>query len=127
MNSVFLVNGCFDLFHIGHSLFLDFAKTEAERLGCKLLVAVNDDLSVRNLKGAGRPIRCQEERIAWVRNYGYNPILFDGDVEKLINNFHPVVVVRGYDQKIEPFLKHWLLAPKLADISTTELLSKMGR
>lgn len=50
--SVALANGCFDLLHVGHVRYLQGAKLEADRL----VVAVNDDSSVTEIKGAGRPI-----------------------------------------------------------------------
>ena len=45
-------NGCFDLLHVGHVRYLEAAAAEADRL----IVAINDDESVRTLKGEGRPI-----------------------------------------------------------------------
>jgi len=50
--SVALANGCFDLLHVGHIRYLQGAKLEADHL----VVAVNDDSSVTEIKGAGRPI-----------------------------------------------------------------------
>ena len=47
-----LANGCFDLLHVGHVRYLQAAAAEADRL----IVAVNDDASVADLKGDGRPI-----------------------------------------------------------------------
>jgi rfaE bifunctional protein nucleotidyltransferase chain/domain len=55
---VVLTNGCFDLLHVGHVQSL----TAARALGDVLVVAVNDDASVRALKGPGRPILPVEER-----------------------------------------------------------------
>ena len=51
-------NGAFDLLHVGHIRYLDAAKREADRL----IVAVNDDASVRGLKGANRPILGENDR-----------------------------------------------------------------
>src|ERR671932_609515 len=51
-------NGCFDILHVGHVRYLQ----QARELGDALLVAVNSDRSVRELKGAGRPVMNQEER-----------------------------------------------------------------
>ena len=50
--TVAFANGCFDLLHVGHVRYLEAAAEEAD----VLVVAVNDDASVRALKGAGRPI-----------------------------------------------------------------------
>ncbi|MDB3986536.1 adenylyltransferase/cytidyltransferase family protein [Pseudomonadales bacterium] len=51
-------NGCFDIIHSGHVIFLQAAK----RLGDKLLVLLNDDSSISELKGAGRPVNSFEDR-----------------------------------------------------------------
>jgi len=56
---VVLANGAFDLLHVGHVRHL----TAARNLGDVLVAAVNSDLSVRRLKGAGRPIVPEEERL----------------------------------------------------------------
>src|SRR5919201_4334011 len=51
-------NGCFDILHVGHVRYLQ----RARELGDALLVAVNSDRSVRELKGAGRPVMNEGER-----------------------------------------------------------------
>ena len=56
---IVFTNGCFDLLHRGHITYLDRAKT----LGDVLVVAVNDDASIRRLKGPGRPINSLEDRV----------------------------------------------------------------
>ena len=58
--SVVMTNGCFDILHQGHVAYLQ----QARRLGDRLVVAVNDDDSVRRLKGQGRPINGVESRMA---------------------------------------------------------------
>ncbi|MFE7354702.1 adenylyltransferase/cytidyltransferase family protein [Streptomyces sp. NPDC057543] len=57
-----LATGCFDLLHAGHLSFLE----QARRLGDLLVVGVNSDLSVRDLKGPSRPIVGERERAALV-------------------------------------------------------------
>jgi D-beta-D-heptose 7-phosphate kinase/D-beta-D-heptose 1-phosphate adenosyltransferase len=56
---VVMTNGCFDVLHAGHVAYLE----EAKSLGDRLIVAVNDDESVRRLKGASRPINTLEDRL----------------------------------------------------------------
>src|SRR5919206_4665320 len=51
-------NGCFDLLHVGHVRYLQ----QARALGDALLVAINSDRAVRELKGEGRPVMSEEER-----------------------------------------------------------------
>ncbi len=53
-----LTNGCFDLLHVGHVRYL----AQARALGDALIVAINDDDSVRQLKGPSRPINSQDDR-----------------------------------------------------------------
>ena len=55
---VVFANGCFDILHVGHVRYLQRART----LGDALLVAINSDRSVRELKGAGRPVMSESER-----------------------------------------------------------------
>jgi len=55
---VVVTNGCFDLLHVGHVRFLQ----EARALGDVLLVGLNGDASVRELKGAGRPVNPEADR-----------------------------------------------------------------
>ena len=50
--TIAFANGCFDVLHVGHVRYLADAKAQADRL----VVAINDDDSVRGLKGIGRPI-----------------------------------------------------------------------
>lgn len=61
-----LTNGCFDLFHIGHATYLDTLRALAIQLDAKLVVFVNDDDSVANLKGVGRPVIPYPARAAMV-------------------------------------------------------------
>lgn len=55
---VVATNGCFDLLHVGHVRFLQ----EARSLGDSLVVGLNGDVSVRALKGAGRPVNPEADR-----------------------------------------------------------------
>ena len=55
---VAITNGCFDLLHRGHAVYLDAAREEADFL----LVLVNSDASVRTLKGPTRPLQCEDDR-----------------------------------------------------------------
>jgi cytidyltransferase-like protein len=100
MRTVGLVTGCFDFFHEGHRFFINVAKTK-----CGILVvAVNDDESVRRLKGPDRPVVHELSRVSDVRLHldrTDSVILFDGDHLKLIDTLKPDVIIRGYDQDNE--------------------------
>ena len=97
---VVMTNGCFDILHAGHVAYLEEAKARGDRL----LVAVNDDDSVRRLKGAGRPVNDLDDRMAvlaglaavdWV-------VPFSEDTpEQLIGEILPDVLVKGGDYRPE--------------------------
>ena len=93
---IVFTNGCFDILHAGHVGYLD----EARHLGDRLIVAVNDDDSVRRLKGEGRPVNKLEQRmrvleglaaVDWV-------VPFSEDTpEALLQLVRPDVLVKGGD------------------------------
>ena len=96
---VVMTNGCFDILHAGHVHYLE----QAKKLGDRLIIAVNDDNSVRRLKGKNRPINNLEKRITvlsalssvdWI-------IPFSEDTpERLICNLLPDILVKGGDYKV---------------------------
>src|SRR6187200_2125636 len=76
-------NGCFDLLHAGHVRYLQAAAREADRL----IVAINDDESVRGLKGPNRPILSAADRaelLAALRDVDYVVIFSEPDVTPLL-------------------------------------------
>src|SRR5262249_20911581 len=98
--SIGLANGCFDLLHVGHIRYLQAAAAEADRL----IVAVNDDGSVAELKGAGRPILAAADRAALVaalRGVDYVVVFSDPNVERLIALLKPDVHCKGTDYTVE--------------------------
>lgn len=89
-------NGCFDLLHVGHVRYLAGAADEADRL----VVAVNDDDSVRALKGPGQPVLSAEARaelVAALRGVDYVVIFPDATVERLLRLIRPDVHCKGTD------------------------------
>ena len=96
--SIVMTNGCFDFLHAGHVAYLE----EAKSLGDRLIVAVNDDESVRRLKGDGRPVNALQDRMAvlaglaavdWV-------VPFSEDTPaRLIQMMLPDVLVKGGDYR----------------------------
>ncbi len=93
---VVLANGCFDLLHVGHVRYLQAAK----ELGDILVVAINSDASVRQLKGKGRPIMNQEERaeiIAALTCVDYVVIFDERNVEKILRTLKPSIHAKGTD------------------------------
>ena len=98
--SIALANGCFDLLHVGHVRYLQGAAAEADRL----IVAVNDDDSVRSLKGAGRPILAATDRARLVdalRGVDYVVIFGDPTVARLLRLIKPDVHCKGTDYTVE--------------------------
>jgi rfaE bifunctional protein nucleotidyltransferase chain/domain len=93
---IVLANGCFDLLHVGHVRYLRGAKA----LGGKLIVAMNSDASVRQLKGDGRPLMPAGERaeiIAAMADVDAVVIFDEPDVRGLIRELHPDVQAKGTD------------------------------
>ena len=93
---VVLANGCFEILHVGHVRYLEAARRE----GDLLVVAVNDDRSVAALKGAGRPIVPEAERLRIVAALSAVDVafLFDGnDVTAVLRTIRPDVHAKGTD------------------------------
>jgi len=89
-------NGVFDLLHVGHVRYL----AEARALGDALAVAINSDRTVRELKGAGRPLMGQNERaeiLAALRATSYVTVFDDASPRSLIARLLPDVLVKGGD------------------------------
>lgn len=94
--TIVMTNGCFDILHPGHISYLQ----KARKLGDRLIVAVNDDASVKRLKGAERPINTLERRMAvlaalacvdWVVAFG------EDTPQRLICEVMPDILVKGGD------------------------------
>jgi rfaE bifunctional protein nucleotidyltransferase chain/domain len=93
-------NGVFDLLHVGHVRYL----AEARALGDVLLVAINSDRTVRELKGDGRPITNESERaeiLAAIRQVDYVTIFDDTSPRSLIAKLLPDVLVKGGDYNLD--------------------------
>jgi D-beta-D-heptose 7-phosphate kinase/D-beta-D-heptose 1-phosphate adenosyltransferase len=93
-------NGCFDILHVGHVRYLQ----RARELGDALLVAINSDRSVRELKGAGRPVMNEDERaelIAALAAVDYVTIFDDISPRSLIKEVLPDILVKGGDYNLD--------------------------
>ena len=92
-------NGCFDILHVGHVRYL----AQARALGDALVVAVNSDRSVRELKGAGRPVMSEAERaelLAALESVDYVTVFDDASPRRLITEVLPDVLVKGGDYQL---------------------------
>lgn len=93
-------NGGFDLLHVGHVRYLEAARREADRL----IVAVNDDRSIRGLKGPSRPVLPEADRaelVAALRAVDYVVIFPEPTVTPLLELLRPDVHCKGTDYTVE--------------------------
>ncbi|MGE5848940.1 MAG: D-glycero-beta-D-manno-heptose 1-phosphate adenylyltransferase [Candidatus Methylomirabilota bacterium] len=97
---VVFTNGCFDLLHRGHIRYLE----QARSLGDLLVVAVNSDASVRQLKGAGRPVVPADQRaevLAALAAVDLVLIFDERDPGRVIRTVRPDVLVKGGDWPVD--------------------------
>jgi len=133
--TIAFANGCFDLLHVGHVRYLESAAQEAEIL----IVAINDDDSVRRLKGEGRPVLSAADRaelVAALRSVDYVVIFPEPTVGPLLTELRPDVHCKGTDYTVESVPERDIVRsyggrtaivgdPK--DHSTRDLLSRIAR
>ena len=95
-----LTNGCFDLLHAGHIRYLE----EARRLGDALIVAVNSDASVRELKGPDRPLNGELDRaevLSALRCVDHVTVFTGKRVTEVIRALQPAIYAKGGDYTVE--------------------------
>jgi len=133
--TIAFANGCFDLLHVGHVRYLQSAAEEADRL----IVAINDDESVRRLKGEGRPIlgaAHRAELVAALAGVDYVVIFHEPTVGPLLEQLMPNVHCKGTDYTADTVPERDIVRsyggriaivgdPK--DHSTRDLLARMGK
>jgi rfaE bifunctional protein nucleotidyltransferase chain/domain len=103
--TIVFTNGCFDLIHLGHIDYL----TKAKDLGSRLVVGLNTDNSVRNIKGPNRPVKDQDSRanVLAAMQFIDAVIFFDeATPETLISWVMPDVLVKGGDYTIKGIIGH---------------------
>ena len=128
-------NGVFDLLHVGHVRYL----AQARALGDALLVAINSDQTVRELKGPNRPVFNHLERaeiLAALRFVDYVTIFDDISPRGLITKLLPDVLVKGGDyqldqihgrEEVEAAGGKVISLPFVEGASTTDIIKKMIR
>jgi len=97
---IVFTNGCFDILHVGHIRYLK----KAAALGDKLVLAVNSDSSVRELKGEQRPFVPEEERmeiLAALDMIDYLTLFSEIDCRNVLEKVQPQIYVKGGDYRIE--------------------------
>lgn len=95
-----LTNGCFDLLHTGHVRYLE----QARELGDALIVAVNSDASVRELKGPERPLNTELDRaevLSALRCVDHVTIFEGKRVTEVIRELRPAIYAKGGDYTLE--------------------------
>jgi D-beta-D-heptose 7-phosphate kinase / D-beta-D-heptose 1-phosphate adenosyltransferase len=126
--TIVFTNGCFDLLHKGHLHLLN----EAKKLGDVLIVAVNDDASVKKLKGESRPIESlatRMQKLAALEIVDY-VISFSEDTPlQLIEKIKPDLLVKGGDYAIDKIIGSHLvqkvvIIPLLDGFSTTQIIEQ---
>lgn len=97
---IVLANGCFDLLHVGHVRYLE----EARRLGDVLFVGLNSDAAVARLKGPGRPLMPQDERVeilSALRAVDHVVVFEEDTADALLRALKPDVHAKGTDYTVE--------------------------
>ena len=131
---IIATNGCFDIVHIGHIRYLQKAKT----LGEILVVGINSDASVKNIKGEKRPINNENIRaefLAALSCVDYVTIFTEDDATNFLSKIIPNIYVKGGDYNIdnlpekEFILKNnisFISIPLIPGYSTTNLINKLS-
>ena len=117
---VVFANGCFDILHCGHLRIFQYARS----IGNHVVVGINSDASVRDIKGHGRPIIGQSERKEMVESIRYEltPL-------RLIEEINPDIIIKGEDWKDKQVIGSHIAEVKFVPIfnhySTTAIIEKI--
>lgn len=133
---VVATNGCFDILHVGHVRYL----TAARKLGDVLVVGLNGDDSVRQLKGEGRPVNREQDRaevLAALESVDYVTIFPENRATNFLRAAAPAVYAKGGDYTadtldpgeravLDDFGSRIEIIPFEKGYSTSELLTRIG-
>lgn len=131
-----VTNGCFDLLHLGHVSYLEAGR----QLGDILLVGVNGDKSVQELKGPGRPVNCETDRagvLAALESVGAVCIFSERTAARFLSVARPNIYLKGGDYTLETINQEErqlvesaggqiTIMPMVKGKSTTETLKKIA-
>jgi D-beta-D-heptose 7-phosphate kinase/D-beta-D-heptose 1-phosphate adenosyltransferase len=126
-----IVNGSFDMLHLGHIRLLKYAKS----LGDYLVVCTDTDRRIKELKGASRPIQDQVERTEMLASLRVVDEVrtFDSEeaLESIIKNYQPDIMVKGSDyrdQRIvgEEYCKEIIFFERIDGYSTTNTIKNIA-
>jgi D-beta-D-heptose 7-phosphate kinase/D-beta-D-heptose 1-phosphate adenosyltransferase len=125
-------NGCYDILHIGHIKLFEKAKS----LGDYLIVGIDSDTRVRQLKGNNKPINCQEHRKQMLESIKFidQVIVFNTEKElsELIRNSSIDTIIVGDDYKDKmvvgcEFAKQTFFFPKIPNISSSIIYGSISK
>ncbi|HYR28764.1 MAG TPA: adenylyltransferase/cytidyltransferase family protein [Thermoanaerobaculia bacterium] len=134
-HTIAFANGCFDVLHVGHIRYLQ----DAAKVADVLVVGVNGDGSVRELKGEGRPVMPEDERaeiIASIRGVSYVTIFHDRSPARLLQTLKPDFQAKGTDytadsvpeaEIVRAYGGKVVITGDPKDHSTTAVLEKMRK
>ena len=131
---IVFTNGCFDILHVGHKRYLE----QASELGDIFIIGVNSDASVRRLKGPGRPVNSEQDRMEILSALSFVDyvVLFDEETPyELIKKIQPDVLVKGGDYTVDKVVGRDIvearggrveLIPFVDGKSTTSIINKIN-
>lgn len=118
---VVFTNGCFDIIHLGHIDYLE----KASNLGDKMIVALNTDASVANLKGPQRPVVNEEARTRMMAAFEFVDavLLFNEETPlRLIEAIKPDILVKGSDYLTENIVGAEIVIKNGGKVETVDLV-----
>ncbi len=127
--SVVFTNGCFDILHVGHLELLEKAKS----FGDVLIVGMNSDSSMKQIKGPDRPILAEQDRarlLAAIEMVDY-VVLFDEETPfELLRQIKPNILVKGEDYKLDEIIGRDIvdevkIIPFVRGKSTSSIIGKI--
>ncbi len=118
---IVFTNGCFDILHLGHIDYL----SRASDLGDILVIGLNTDLSVSQLKGSNRPIQDEVSRAVILASLSFvDAVVYFGEETpyELIKTVRPDVLVKGADYKPEEIVGYDIVHSKGGEIITLDYI-----
>ncbi|MBI4767351.1 MAG: D-glycero-beta-D-manno-heptose 1-phosphate adenylyltransferase [Deltaproteobacteria bacterium] len=118
---VVFTNGCFDLLHVGHVRYLQ----EARALGDCLIVGLNSDQSMRQIKDPARPLIAEDQRaevLAALTCVDHIVLFDEADPFKLIEEIRPDVLVKGADWSLDNIIGADLVSSYGGEVRRVELV-----
>ena len=132
---IVFTNGCFDILHAGHVTYLQSAR----ELGDILIIGLNDDESVRRLKGSDRPLNNEQDRatvLSALRAVDYVVLFHEDTPYELIQTIIPNVLVKGGDYTYDTIVGADIVSraggevvtiPLVPGKSTTNIINKIQK